>query len=252
MATIRQHRDFMKSNFESMQGIQTDQAKDLPQPPLEQPYDDAAEPIQLPAVDPPSLTKNDLYRCLKDRRSRREFSEASLSLSALSFLLWCTQGVEQVLSGGYATLRPAPSGGARHPFETHLIVSRVTGLAAGVYRYLPLSHQLLPRFQEDGLSHKIVRAACGQRFVGRAAVVFVWSCVPYRGEWRYHLAAHKTMLLDAGHLCQNLYLGCEALGCATCAVAAYDQEAVDRLLRLDGNDEFVVYMAPVGKCEDGA
>jgi len=247
MMTIRQHREFMKSNFGSMRGVRTDQEKGLPQPPLQQPYDDTAARVDLPGVDPTVLVKNDLYRCLKDRRSRREFSRHPLSPAELSFLLWCTQGVEQVIRGGYATLRPVPSGGARHPFETHLIVNRVTGVAPGVYRYLPLSHQLLLRFQEDDLPRRISQAACDQQFVGRAAAVFVWSCVPYRGEWRYHLAAHKAMLLDAGHVCQNLYLGCEGLGCVTCAVAAYDQEAVDRLLRLDGDDEFVIYMAPVGK-----
>jgi SagB-type dehydrogenase family enzyme len=55
------------------------------------------------------------------------------------------------------------------------------------------------------------------------------------------------MLLDAGHLCQNLYLACEAVGCGTCAIASYDQEYADEYLKLDGVEEFVVYMAPVGK-----
>ena len=55
------------------------------------------------------------------------------------------------------------------------------------------------------------------------------------------------MHLDAGHVCQNLYLACEAIGAGTCAIAAYDQEAMDRFLRIDGRDEFAVYLAPVGK-----
>ncbi len=55
------------------------------------------------------------------------------------------------------------------------------------------------------------------------------------------------MLLDAGHVCQNLYLACEAISCGTCAVAAYDQESIDSFLNLDGEDEFVVYVSPVGK-----
>jgi SagB-type dehydrogenase family enzyme len=78
-------------------------------------------------------------------------------------------------------------------------------------------------------------------------VAFIWSCIPYRSEWRYNVAAHKTMLLDAGHLCQNLYLACEAVGCGTCAIGAYNQEAIDEFLGLDGEEEFVVYLAPVGK-----
>ena len=59
--------------------------------------------------------------------------------------------------------------------------------------------------------------------------------------------AHKNMLLDAGHICQNLYLAVESLGLGTCAIGAYDQDAMDALLELDGEDEYVVYLAPVGK-----
>jgi nitroreductase len=55
-----------------------------------------------------------------------------------------------------------------------------------------------------------------------------------------------VILIDVGHVCQNLYLACEAIDAGTCAVAAYDQEHMDRLLGLNDDDEFVVYMAAVG------
>jgi len=54
-------------------------------------------------------------------------------------------------------------------------------------------------------------------------------------------------MTDAGHICQNLYLACEAIGAGTCAVNGYNQLAMDALLGLDGEDEFTVYLAPVGK-----
>jgi hypothetical protein len=60
-------------------------------------------------------------------------------------------------------------------------------------------------------------------------------------------AAYKVIALDAGHLCQNLYLACEAIGAGTCAIAAYDQDRADELLGVDGEEEFSVYLAPVGK-----
>jgi nitroreductase len=55
--------------------------------------------------------------------------------------------------------------------------------------------------------------------------------------------------LDAGHVCQNLYLACEMTNSGTCAVAAYDQELMDQLLKIDGKDEFVVYLAALGKLQ---
>jgi SagB-type dehydrogenase family enzyme len=66
-------------------------------------------------------------------------------------------------------------------------------------------------------------------------------------EWRYSVAAHRVILIDAGHVCQNLYLACQAIGAGTCAIAAYDQNKMDEFLKVDGKDEFVVYLAPVGK-----
>jgi nitroreductase len=52
--------------------------------------------------------------------------------------------------------------------------------------------------------------------------------------------------MDVGHVMQNLYLSAHAIGCGTCAIAAFEQEVADRLLQVDGEEEFVVYAAPVG------
>jgi nitroreductase len=52
--------------------------------------------------------------------------------------------------------------------------------------------------------------------------------------------------MDAGHLMQNLYLGCESLGLGTCAIGAYSGKRMDNAVNVDGKDEFVIYMAPVG------
>ena len=37
-----------------------------------------------------------------------------------------------------------------------------------------------------------------------------------------------------------------AIGAGCCAVAAYHQEMMDQLLGVDGDDEFTIYLAPVG------
>ncbi|MFW9832081.1 MAG: SagB/ThcOx family dehydrogenase [Candidatus Thorarchaeota archaeon] len=146
------------------------------------------------------------------------------------------------------TKRTVPSGGSRHPFETYLIVNNVEGLQPGIYRYLALQHKLYPEdTAQPDLPEKITKSCHDQRFAGRAAVVFVWAVIPYRIEWRYSVAAHKGIAIEAGHICQNLYLACEAVGAGTCAIAAYDQIAIDQLIGVDGKDEFTVYISAVGK-----
>lgn len=247
MDELKKQRQWMKSNFADWDDIKSDQEKELPQPSLEKPYDEAAELIDLPEISEKVLSKTDVLTVFNDRKSHRKYTEESLSLEELSFLLWATQGVKKVTAKNYATMRTVPSGGARHAFETYLVINRVDGLKKGVYRYLALSHKLIFLFDDENMEQKVTEVTLNQPFAGKSAVTFIWSCIPYRGEWRYHVSAHKTMLLDAGHVCENLYLACEAIHCGTCAIAAYDQSSIDKFLGIDGEDEFVVYLAPVGK-----
>ena len=155
----------------------------------------------------------DLAASLGTRQSHRNFAPGPLALDEVSFLLWATQGVrQQVAPAQSATV---PSAGNRHPLETYLAVLRVSGLPPGIYRYLPLEHQLLDVLDDEQLPEKLADATLGHGFIGRAAAVFIWTTIPYRMEWRYGLAAHKVIALDAGHVCQNLYLACEAIGAGT-------------------------------------
>jgi len=244
---IDKHRYFLKDSIRlSIDFSQTDQSRGVAPPPVEPPYAVDAQRIDLPPAGQwQSVPRVDLEEAIRRRASRRAFSRRPLTLEEVAFLLWATQGVREVLDSGCA-LRTVPSAGARHALETHLCALNVDGLGPGFYRYLPLEHQLLFAFQEPQAAGKLTEATLGQSFVARAAAVFCWTAVPYRMEWRYGLAAHKVILLDAGHVCQNLYLACEAIGAGTCAVAAYHQDLMDQLLRVNGRDEFAIYLAPVG------
>ena len=224
----------------------TAQSRGIAPPPAQKPVPEGATLIPLPDRDSWTIPPRDLEEAIARRESRRRFSARPLSRDELAFLLWSTQGVRAQLHEA-AVLRTVPSAGCRHPFETYLAVFRVEGLAPGLYRYLPLDHALLPEKTSALLSARVVAAARGQGFAGEAAVTFFWTALPERTEWRYGEASYKVIALDAGHLCQNLYLACEAVGAGTCAIAAYDQELADDLLGVDGDDEFTIYLAPVGK-----
>lgn len=239
------NRNFMKSNFN--EEFESDQQKQLPQPALQKPYEADSKIIDLPKADKSIICKTDIYDCIIDRKSNREYIKKALTIEELSYLLWMTQGVKDIRGDNYATIRPVASAGARHPFETYLSVDNVDGLKKGIYRYLALEHKLILIKEENNIYTRITNGTLGQKFAGSAPVNFIWSCIPYRGEWRYTSQSHKAMLIDAGHICQALYLACETIGLGTCAIATYDQKLMDELVDIDGEDEFVVYMAPVGK-----
>jgi len=225
----------------------TDQNTGVTPPPLQKPVPAEEERIGLVRKETwKGFSDIDLITAIEERRSHRRFRAEALTMDEVSFLLWATQGIREKADMATA-FRNVPSAGCRHALETYLCVLNVAGLERGLYRYLPVEHQLLTVSREEGLAARLAEAALGQAFLAKSAVTFVWTTIPYRMEWRYDIAAHKVIALDAGHVCQNLYLACAAIGCGTCAVAAYHQEMMDKLLGVDGENEFTLYLAPVGK-----
>lgn len=224
----------------------TPQSQSEEPPPVQKPVSGDATLIQLPGPKKWQIPACDLLEAMARRESRRRFQPTPLTQDELAFLLWSTQGVRARLHEA-AVLRTVPSAGCRHPFETYLAVLRVDGLPPGIYRYLPLEHAMVLEQEPDRLQQRLTAAVRGQSFAASAAVTFIWSALPARTEWRYSEASYKVIALDAGHVCQNLYLACEAIGAGTCAIAAYSQELCDELIGADGEGEFTVYLAPVGK-----
>ncbi len=246
MDDIKSGRQFLKRyRWDELSRTETGQKKKVPYPPLEKPYAADARLIDLVSPDAFTVGRIPLIEAIKCRKSRRTYSADALSLQELAFLLWATQGVKEIMPDRYGTKRVVPSGGARHPFETYLAVSRVSDLAPGLYRYLAVEHKLLLVRTDPDLAQRMHEATRNQG--NGAAVIFVWTAVPYRSEWRYAFLAHKLIAVEAGHICQNLYLACEAVGAGACAIDAYDQAKMDAVLGVDGEDEFTVYLATVGR-----
>ncbi|MDD4184499.1 MAG: SagB/ThcOx family dehydrogenase [Candidatus Izemoplasmatales bacterium] len=223
----------------------SDQQKRLSQPPLVK-EPSSSEIIKLPRDFQNLKLNNDIVNVIYSRESHRVYTEEKVDLSILSFLLWATQGIKSIRGKKYATLRTVPSGGARHPFETYLVIRKVEGLKPGKYHYLPMTHELEYLGDQAKIEEATGIALLDQRWAVSANVIFFWSIIPYRGEWRYAEAAHRIMLVDIGHVCQNLYIASEAAGLGTCAIGAFDREKCDQLFDLDGEEEFTILAAPVG------
>ena len=246
----KNYRDFLKSNFNDFKNIKTDKMKGIPQPPINKNYDNSEKLISLPLIDKNIVSKKNIFECIESRRSTRFFSEEAISIEELSYLLWATQGNVGKNSIGL-TLKTVPCSGATHSFETYLFIMNVETIKSGIYRYVPDGHKLLFMFSLDKIENKVDEITLEQPFVAnfakKSAVLFAWSTIPYRSEWKFDITAHKKILIDIGHVCQNLYLASESINSGTCAIGIYDQKKIDNILNLDGEEEFIIYLAAVGK-----
>ncbi|QUH21203.1 SagB/ThcOx family dehydrogenase [Alkaliphilus sp. B6464] len=225
---------------------ESDQDKGLPQPPLELEYEANSVLIDLPPVETINIKGIDLRKAIESRKSLRKYSNTALTIEELSYLLWSTQGVKQVVSRP-ATIRTVPSAGARHAIETYLLINKVDGVKPGLYRYIALSHKLMEVNLDPEIDGKISNSCLRQDFIKNSAVTFIWAADAYRMKWRYGERGYRYLHLDAGHVCQNLYLSAEAIDSGVCAIAAFDDDEINSLIGLDGENKFVLYVATLGK-----
>jgi len=224
----------------------SDQVKGLPQPPLVLPPEEGKKVVPLPKPHEVKVKATDLREAIERRVSLRAYAGEPLTLEELSWLLWATQGVKESTPRP-ATLRTVPSAGARHSFETYLLVNRVEGLEPGLYRFLADVHRLQEVSLEEGIADEVTDACYRQGMVKNSAVTFIWVAVAYRTTWRYTERGYRYMHLDAGHVCQNLYLAAEAIDSGVCAIGAYYDEKLNEVLGVDGVEQFAIYVATVGK-----
>jgi SagB-type dehydrogenase family enzyme len=243
-------RNFLKDSIQKTIDFSiTDQGRGIKSPPAEKPCNPEDKRINLiKPGDWKLIHEVSVETAIAKRKSRRSYTEVAIKLEELSFLLWATQGLREKRSA-VRNYRTVPSAGCRHALETYIAAFRVEGIPKAIYRYLPMSHQLVEVVKHKDLEGLLTKAASDQSFAGESAVTFIWTTIPARMEWRYGRSSYKVIALDAGHVCQNLYLACEAIGAGTCAIAAYDQEFADSILGIDGVEEFTIYMAPVGKVQ---
>ena len=232
----------------------SDQKNGVPYPPHGKKYD--KELIILDGFE--TNSKFNLEYLYYNRRSIRDYDQDKpMTQAQLAYLLWSIAGVQSIRgSNNPITLRPVPSGGARHPFEIYVAVQNVVGLQQGLYHYNPSENigekkvSLAYLKQFDDYKEQINNMLVGQVWGVDSSIVLFITCMPYRAEWRYNLLAHRVMLIDLGHLGQNIMLSATDMGLGSCCCAAYDQGLCDEFLEIDGVDEYTVYVIPVGQVDD--
>lgn len=195
----------------------------------------------IPLPPPRDTGPVSVEEALAKRRSCRSFAPLPLSLEEVAQLLWAAQGITDHSSG----FRTAPSAGALYPLEVYLVVGNVTGLAPGVYRYLPERHAL-SRTLSDDRREALFRAALFQRWVQEAPAVLVFAAVYERTTRKYGERGIRYVHMEVGHAAQNVYLQAEALGLGTVAVGAFEDRSVQNALQLP-EKEHPLYLMPVGK-----
>jgi len=183
------------------------------------------------------------------RKSVKNFGEDSLSIQELSKVLWLsygTTGKVDELGVGNRLQRVVPSAGGLYSAEVYLGVRNVKGLDQGIYHYNVPNHDLELLSSGDP-TEQVSKVCCDQPYTKEAGVIIFMSAVLARTKSKYGERGYRYALLDLGHLGQNIYLTCTALELAVMTTCGFFDDVGNDLLKLDGLDETLMYVAFIGK-----
>ena len=196
------------------------------------------EAVKLPA--PRTDGGAAVEKALAARRSQRAFSYKALALAELSQLCWAAQGVTD--DKGHRT---APSAMASYPLELYVLASRVEGLPAGLYRYLPAQHALAPL--KAGLtSADLVAQGAKQEWIRQAPAVFMLTGVAERAKRKMTSKGERFVWVEAGLAAENLFLQAVSLGMGGTYVGGFDDEGLKKFLGVPAGEEPLAVL-PVGR-----
>ncbi len=175
--------------------------------------------------------KVSLEEAIERRKSRRAFKRTALTKKQLSQLIW---------SAG-----KAPSAGATYPLELYVVIGKecAEDIDAGVYHAKRYSE--LDLHKEGDIRKKLAVACLSQMFIADAPVSFVIAAEYERTTRRYGDRGIRYVHIEVGHVSQNIYLQCEALGLVTVAIGAFYDDEVARVLSLPEGQK-PIYVMPVG------
>jgi SagB-type dehydrogenase family enzyme len=169
------------------------------------------------------------------RRSQRYFAPGALTPEELAQLAWAAQGITDKERG----LRASPSAGAIYPLELYVVD------AQGVWQYEP-ARNALRRIAAGDHRADLAQAAVGQPQVGAAAANLVFTGATARSRPRYGDRAERYVYIEVGHAAENALLQATALGLAAVPVAAFDDDAMRKVLGV-GAAETPLYILCVGR-----
>jgi SagB-type dehydrogenase family enzyme len=200
----------------------------------------------LPHITLPETEPNVVSAAIGQRKSTRNYAPIGVGLEALSTLLQFSCGEIGGTLGEAQQRRAQPSGGSRFPLEAYLFIFRATpGLPAGVYHYAVATHEL-ERLWEHPFTQSEIHALYSYPWVADAAGVLVLTAIFDRSQRKYRERGYRYILLEAGHVGQNIYLLAPSLGLGCCSVTGSRDEQIEQLLNIDGETESLLYSVCFG------
>jgi protease I len=179
-------------------------------------------PQKIIRLTNPNLTGTVSFEeALAKRRSVRLFSSKPLESEQISQLAWAGQGITDQQRG----LRTAPSAGETYPIDLYFATQE------GLFVYRPAEHSLEQTSDQD-IRSGLAAAASMQESVATAACDIIIAGSVRKLTSQFRNKARTYMLLEAGHIAQNIQLQAVCLDLGSVTIGEFDTKDVSRACKI--------------------
>ena len=174
--------------------------------------------------------------------------DAPPTLEDVAALLKLSAGITTWLKvpNGQMAFRAASCTGALYHIELYLVCGDLSGLPAGVYQY-GAQDNALRRVRSGDHRGALVAATAGHPTVASAPVTIVYTSVFWRNAWKYQSRAYRHAYWDCGTILANTLSVASSRGLPAQVVTGFADDAVNKVLDVDGVREAAVAIVPVGR-----
>jgi SagB-type dehydrogenase family enzyme len=198
-----------------------------------------ASKVKLP---PPTFAGKSVEQAIRERRSYRHFTDQQMTLKELSQLLLSANGVTSVSGPAH---RAAPSAGALYPIEIYVAAANIESLENGIYHF-QVSDSSLELVKAGNFNDSLHLAANEQGSIGSSPCTMILTGRFDRSTKKYADRGFRYSYIESGAICENIYLQAISFDMGTCAVGAFNDDALNALLGIDGIKEAALLLMPVG------
>ncbi|MEW5925440.1 MAG: SagB/ThcOx family dehydrogenase [Candidatus Zixiibacteriota bacterium] len=196
--------------------------------------------VYLPSLDTGTIS---VEKAIDSRKSVRSFTEMPLNIRQIARILQSADGITHTQSG--YEMRTAPSGGALYPVDIYLAAFEVDDLKPGLYHF-QVSDNSLELVKEGNFREQLYSASHEQDVVNLGRASIIMTARFDRSTRKYADRGYRYTYMEAGAICQNIYLQATALGLGTTAVGAFNDDALNKMLEIDGKEEAALLIMPIG------
>jgi len=188
---------------------------------------------------------NHIEKLLKKRKTIRQFTKKPISKEDLIYILFMSNGLIRPGKNLNEVRRSYPSAGARYPLEIYPLILNCKGFNRGLYHY-NLKRNLLELLIQKNLTDWLIKKTGNEKWLKKASVIFIITGVLDRTRIKYGDRGYRYILIETGHLAQNMILITTALGLGTCPIGGFVDDEVNKLLDINLQKEVVLYLIAIG------